>query len=318
MIKRCLGCGVKLQSINEDEVGFVLDSQKDLCERCFKLKHYNKSSFDVLNYNNKDIINKINENNHYVFFLIDYFNMSEEYLSLFKQINNPKCLIITKLDLIFKSIKLKQVKDFIRNTYDIEENILFISSKKEEHLNEFNNYIKRYDIKEAYFAGITNAGKSSLINKLYEINNEKKSNIVVSNLYNTTLDFIKIKISDEFKLIDSPGFITNNYFSKITKKLNPKKYIKPITYQTKEEIYYDIENLITINTSNKNSLTFYMSNDLSIKKKYKKVDNLVKINISNDTDLIIKGLGFINIKTKCELLINKEIIDIIEIRESMF
>ena len=40
-MNKCSGCGVLLQDKNSDELGFVKDLNQDLCERCFRIKHYN-------------------------------------------------------------------------------------------------------------------------------------------------------------------------------------------------------------------------------------------------------------------------------------
>ena len=42
MIKKCLGCGVKLQDKDDTSCGYVSSMDKDLCTRCFKIKHYIK------------------------------------------------------------------------------------------------------------------------------------------------------------------------------------------------------------------------------------------------------------------------------------
>ena len=41
MIKKCIGCGSVLQDSHPDEIGYVTDLEKELCERCFKIRHYN-------------------------------------------------------------------------------------------------------------------------------------------------------------------------------------------------------------------------------------------------------------------------------------
>ena len=39
---KCLGCGIKLQSINNKELGYIKDGSSKYCERCFRIKHYNE------------------------------------------------------------------------------------------------------------------------------------------------------------------------------------------------------------------------------------------------------------------------------------
>ncbi len=64
-----------------------------------------------------------------------------------------------------------------------------------------------------------------------------------------------------------------------------------------------------------------MSNNINIEKIYKEGltgANKTIIKIEANTDLIIKGLGFINIKKECQLQINTNYLDLIEVRPSLF
>ena len=38
MIKKCIGCGIPLQTKYKHIEGYVEDINKEICERCFKLK----------------------------------------------------------------------------------------------------------------------------------------------------------------------------------------------------------------------------------------------------------------------------------------
>ncbi len=42
MNKKCSGCGALLQNSNPNEIGYVKDINNDICERCFRIKHYNE------------------------------------------------------------------------------------------------------------------------------------------------------------------------------------------------------------------------------------------------------------------------------------
>ena len=39
-MSKCRGCGVLLQDASPLELGYTMDIQSYLCERCFRLKHY--------------------------------------------------------------------------------------------------------------------------------------------------------------------------------------------------------------------------------------------------------------------------------------
>ena len=40
MTKKCIGCGIELQTEDIKSEGYVDNIDKDVCERCFKLKNY--------------------------------------------------------------------------------------------------------------------------------------------------------------------------------------------------------------------------------------------------------------------------------------
>ena len=68
-------------------------------------------------------------------------------------------------------------------------------------------------------------------------------------------------------------------------------------------------------------MTFYISNNIIVEKVFeeKLIDKEKHtIKIPTNSDLIIKGIGFINIKKECDLIVNTSYIDLIEIRKSLF
>lgn len=331
MMNKCLGCGANLQNTHKDEVGYT--PKKDLskvkyCERCFKINNYNSKFITTLDNVNNYIIKEVNKKAKYVYFMIDFLNINNETINSFNQLKCPKSLIISKLDIIPKSINKDRLTNFLKKNYNIKENIYYQSTKKNLNNKILIKNIVEQGIKEVYILGYTNSGKSNLINKINSYFNENIEKITTSSIPNTTIDFIKIKVSDELVLVDSPGFILNNVIYKmdeydLIERVNPKKYLKPLTYQTKENTAFEIEDKIRIDANSVNSFTFYISNELKIKRLFNDSDKLtnldkIELHIEANSDLIIKSLGFINIKKACDLSIytcNKELF---EIRNSIF
>ena len=328
MTKKCLGCGITLQSINKLGLGYCPKniSEALYCERCFKIIHYKKIDVATLPKDSNKIISIVNKKALYTFFLIDFLNINSEIISKFKEITTPKTLIISKCDVIPKSIKLSKISNYLQKEYDIADNILFISSKKAKNLSRIVNILEKEKVKTAYIMGFTNAGKSTLINALYEKYTSYKSRITTSLIPNTTLDFINVNINDDLTLVDTPGFILNNSFYQtddisLIKRIEPKNYLKPITYQCNKLMYLNIEDKIFLKINSKsNSLTFYLSNELKIKKSFKSSikDFNLKLEIDDNSDIIIKGLGFINVKKATIVEIMLEGPEIIEVRKSIF
>jgi ribosome biogenesis GTPase A len=331
MSKKCIGCGSIIQHEDKNKIGYApipKSGEAKYCERCFKITHYNEKLILPLENINEYIIDEVNKNSKYVFFMIDLLNINEETINTFKNINVPKTLIISKLDIIPKSIKETLIEEWIKDTYKINNDIKFLSTKKNINTRLIVKTLEELNINSAHILGFTNAGKSTLINKICEQNNIEGKTITTSILPNTTVDFINIPITENITIIDSPGFTSkytlyDNTEYDLMKNILPKNIINPITEQTKENTSLIIENKIRINANSKNSFTFYMSNAIKIDKVFEKNtdltnEELLKYNIKDNTDIVIKGLGFINIKKACNLTINTKYKELIETRESMF
>lgn len=331
MNKKCQGCGAELQCINKEEKGYILPDKiktANYCERCFKIIHYNEKIVTNLDNINEYIISEINKKAKYVYFLIDFLNINEETINTFKQIHTPKTLIISKLDIIPKSIKEIVISNWLKENYNITEEIIYQSTKRNINTRTITRKLEEQNIKECYILGYTNAGKSTLINKLSSLNELKNKEITTSLIPNTTIDFIKIDINENLSIIDSPGFTLNktlyneNEFDLI-KRTTPKSFLKPLTYQLKSISSILIEDKIRLQSSINNNLTFYISNEVDIKRVFEKNKDLIDkeeitLKIPSNSDLVIKSLGFINIKKECILKINSDYKDLFEIRNSMF
>ena len=221
-------------------------------------------------------------------------------------------LVLNKKDILPKSVKEeKLIKYFEENNVYFEE-IIVVSVEKNINIDYLLKRIKYFQTtKNVYVVGHTNAGKSTLINKL--IKNYSENNLqelTMSPLPSTTLNTVKIEINDYLTLIDTPGLVDMgsliNFVDKdMLKKINPKKEIKPRTYQLRKNQSLVIEDIIRIDyvEGEKNSFTLFVSNDLKVKRINYKRDDLKNLNkttydVKYDTDLVITGLGFIKIVDK--------------------
>lgn len=331
MIKKCSGCGYLLQSTNKNELGYVpksKNSNSDLCERCFKIIHYNDAKVVSLPIDQKKIIKIVNDSNNHVLFLVDFLNINNKTLEVYQKIKRPKTLVISKSDIIPFSFNKNKIIIWLKDYYKVNDDIIFISALKNTNISTLINYLYAKEIKVAYLLGFTNVGKSSLVNSIVKYQDLDYKAITTSLIPNTTLDFMNIKINRNLTIIDSPGFLLNeniydNNDLDFIKKVNPKKFLKPITYQLKENTSILIEDKIRIdNLENKNNLTFYLSNQLKLTKIYnnERLKNLKykEIEIPKNSDIVILGLGFINVKKSCKIGIYINNLSLIEIRPSFF
>ena len=140
---------------------------------------------------------------------------------------------------------------------------------------------------------------------------EEKYELTISPLPSTTLNKVNIKLTDDLTLIDTPGLMDRgsivNYVDFDTiKKISAKKEINTDTFQLKEGQCLIIDNIFRIDyvEGEKNSFTFFVSNDLDIVKKDLNKCDLLKdlskrtIDVGYHQDLVINGLGFIKIVEK--------------------
>ena len=314
MDKYCSGCGKLLQYDNKDIEGYIPFNKYDdtnYCMRCFKLIHYG-SSYNNKEYDNEYILNYINNKFGFKVFLTDLLNINNYVIDL-QKINGNKLLVITKVDLLDKTLNKNKIKIKLKNIYNINEDIIFISTNKEYNIHYLVNYLKNKKENNIYFLGTTNSGKSSLINKIIELYDIKRDNLTVSNKKNTTLEFININNKELFNIIDSPGFIIKDY----NLNIKYKNIIKPITFNMKKDEVINIDKFY-IKFKEQSSITIYTYENSYIKKYYKDIEFKDSLEVSNNIDLCINGFGFINIKSKNNLLISNLDINLISTRKSIF
>lgn len=284
-MSKCNGCGIKLQNEFNDKVGYTRNLDNKYCERCFKTIHYNEEK-KVEIIDNIDIINKINKLRYTTLFITDFLSINSELIKVFKSINNKKILVINKCDIIPDNLKLEHIEENIKNAFNINDEVCFISAKKEYNLNKIINTIELD--KNVVLCGETSSGKSTLINKLIG------SNLTTSKYSNTTLDFIKLKYLD-FNIYDTPGIIIND----------KKKSIEDIKIKTRslsDEFVLTIGDLKIKGIGN---ITLFVSDNvfISSKKENVKLDN--KREVSN-SDIELDN-GFIFIKNPCIIESNKKL-----------
>lgn len=307
-MNKCHGCGIVLQNEDINKLGFTKNINSDLCERCFRIKHYNdykrviKDNDYVLN-----LLKKI-DSKSLVVLVIDIINIPESLELVKNYIKNDILLVFSKADLLPSEMydeKLDKICSDLNIKY-VDK--LLVSANKNYNLDllmeKINNYKKTNNV---YFVGFSNSGKSTLLNKIIYNYTNLNETITTSLLPSTTLDLIEIKLNDELTIIDTPGLleednlidvIDESYLSRVM----PKKKINPRVYQVKGNQLINVEDIITIGLSNAN-IVLYISNDLKITREYNKEISGLEFDLNKDEDLVIPGLGFISFKTKTHVVI---------------
>ena len=321
MNKICYGCGVKLQSEDKNRLGYIPAKKMDdakYCMRCFRLINYGENKGSQTPKDVKEIVGKINKDCRFVIFLVDYLNINKETIEIFKSIKKEKVLVINKCELLPSSVKAERIKDYVHNYYRIEDDIIIKGGKAHHGAKTVINYLNDKDIKESYILGLSNSGKSTLINDIRDILKSNVETITVSKKANTTLDFIRVKMNDDLLLIDSPGFIIDH-------ALNYDAFTKNIVaYSLQMKICETaslLDNKYFLKFDADTPIIFYTNADSkkNIKKYFRAAPNLVHtIEITeNNMDVVLLGIGFVTIKKKCVITTNIPL-ENLEVRPSMF
>ena len=326
MNKVCIGCGSKLQTLDKNKEGYInpkVYEKATLCERCFKIKYYGEAYVTDNPKDKTSLIKMINDSKKSVVYLVDTLTISKETLSVLDSLSNKVYLVLTKRDLLPKSVKNSKLKEYISNLTLIKD-VFVISALKNNGVTELYNELIKNNEKSVYVIGYTSSGKSTFINKLLTLNG-KSGNITTSSLPNTTLECINIKLNDKLTLIDTPGFVSENSSYNfidvdIYKKLLPKSVIKPKVYTIKKDFMIILGDILRIeNNSNEDvNLVFYFKNEIklnkmrSIRNKLLKDKDKLDVKVS-DKDIILEGLGYIKVVGYANLTmytLNKKMISV--------
>ena len=251
----CYGCGQILQSEDETKAGYVPekilgDKENILCQRCFKLQHYNTNSeIELAVSDYLSILKSIAKEDSLLVYVVDVFNFETSMIhNLTQYLNNQKILVLAnKRDLIPSSVKDEKLLNWIKEkltNHGIKNIFDIIMSSGQTNYNVdliLNKIDELREGKDVYIIGNANVGKSTFINSLLKnYSNETDKFITTSSFPGTTLNVIRIPLDRKSYIYDTPGIIQKDsmLFSvepRILKYIMPRKEIKPLTYQLKEK-----------------------------------------------------------------------------------
>ncbi len=116
-----------------------------------------------------------------------------------------------------------------------------VSAKRNHQVEELLATIEKYrQGRDVYVVGVTNVGKSTLINQIIKQRTGVEDLITTSRFPGTTLDKIEIPLDDGHELVDTPGIIHQEQMAHVLpaedlRLVAPQKEIKPKTYQLDEQ-----------------------------------------------------------------------------------
>lgn len=299
IMTKCAGCGAVLQSDFPGEEGYTKNLDNKYCERCFNITHYNKY-LKVPDKDYSQIVKEIDFKGDLILLVTDFLNLYNlDELDL----KSPVLLVMTKADILPKSVIKEHLLSKIKCKLNIVDKII-VSSKNNFNLDLLYDKILKYKkSNNVYVIGNTNAGKSTLVNKMVKNYGIHDGEITTSNLPSTTLDLIYTEVNDDLTLIDTPGLLDNGSMimeasKEVLTRITPKKEIRPIIYQIKGKQFLLIDDFLRIDLEDTNIIC-YMSNNLNFRRIYKDRPCNLKcydLKIDANQDLVIKGLGFITFK----------------------
>ncbi|UDM32592.1 ribosome biogenesis GTPase YqeH [Lentilactobacillus laojiaonis] len=341
----CIGCGARVQTVNPDKLGYTpksalnkgIESGEVYCQRCFRLRHYNEiTPVSLTDDDFLKLLTQIQDTDSLIVYVVDIFDVNGSMIPGLHRFvgSNPVLLVGNKVDILPSSIKYTKIKDWLRqqaNAAGIRPiDVELVSAKTSFDIDHLLKSIDKYrDGKDVYVVGVTNVGKSTLINQIIKQSTGISELITTSRFPGTTLDQIKIPLDDGRNLIDTPGVIQPEQMAhflngKDLKIVSPQKTVKPKVYQLNPEqtLFFGGIGRFDYNSGNKkHGFTVYVENNLFIHRTklsnadefYKKhvggmlnpptednLDDLPKLvrhefKITKKSDIVIEGLGWITV-----------------------
>lgn len=296
----CMGCGVTVQTEDPEKLGYApassLEKEIIVCQRCFRLKHYNEvQDVDLTDDDFLKILNGIGKTDSLIVMIVDIFDFNGSWLPGIQRFagKNKVVLVGNKVDLLPKSVKHQKLVNWMKQEAKelglIPEEIFLISASKGHFIKETAAAIDELrQGKDVYVVGCTNVGKSTFINRIIKEVTGEGDVITTSHFPGTTLDMIKIPLDDGKYLVDSPGIINHHQMAhyvdkKDLKIITPKKEIKPAIYQLNEGQTLFLGGLARFDymSGGRRSFVCYVSNELKIH----------RTKMENASDLYEKHVG---------------------------
>ncbi|UJL44905.1 ribosome biogenesis GTPase YqeH [Virgibacillus sp. NKC19-16] len=279
----CQGCGAQIQTSNPDMGGYIPNSslakENVLCQRCFRLKHYNEvQEVSITDDDFLQMVSSIRNTDGLVVHVIDIFDVDGSLVKSLPRIigDNPIVLVGNKVDLLPKSTNKRKLAQWLRSQAKeagvTVSDVFLISSTQGHGIKELTHQLEDYrENRDIYIVGTTNVGKSTFINRLIKQTSGENDVITTSYFPGTTLGFIEIPLDDKTSIIDTPGIVNKqqmaHYVSdKDLKLITPNKEIKPRVYQlnSSQTLFFGGLARLDFIKGDRASFVCYFSNQLPI------------------------------------------------------
>jgi ribosome biogenesis GTPase YqeH len=340
----CVGCGAQIQTTDSNQKGYIdeevyLKRKSDFyCKRCFSLRHYNKNiEYQIDSQKYLENLELIKKDRGLIVNIVDLFDLEGTIIPDINKIFDTDNIlfVLNKVDLFLDSININKIENYIFKYLKDKKikvlELVSMSSFNNDDITYLIDAIKEFkQDKNVYFVGMTNVGKSSIINKIIGQLKNSDDLITVSNTMNTTLDNIYIPYDRKTFLVDTPGIINKknlmNFLDKASmEEITPKSYVRPKTFQLSPEQTLFVLGVVRVDfiSGIKSSFVTNFRNDLLVHRTklanaddfyHDHLDDILKIpnsqerdrlgdkkvidvkfNEEEKIDIVISGLGFISV-----------------------
>ena len=340
----CIGCGATIQTTDKTGLGFTpqsalekgLETGEVYCQRCFRLRHYNEiTDVQLTDDDFLKLLHEVGDSDALVVNVIDIFDFNGSVIPGLPRFvsGNDVLLVGNKKDILPKSVKDSKVTHWLMERAHEEGlrpvDVVLTSAQNKHAIREVIDKIEQYRKgRDVYVVGVTNVGKSTLINAIIQEITGNQNVITTSRFPGTTLDKIEIPLDDGSYIYDTPGIIHRHQMAhyltaKNLKYVSPKKEIKPKTYQLNPEQTLFLGGLGRFDfiAGEKQGFTAFFDNELKLHRtklegasdfydkhlgtlltppNNKEKEDFPKLvqhvfTIKDKTDLVISGLGWIRV-----------------------